>query len=390
MKALRRKLARYKRLAMILLGALALGLAVAAASQGAPKEAFSMEEEPPAPIAQYASGTLAGVFPCEPDRFFLAQKTGVKLLDSKGKLYWEESFSLAKPVPKISGKTLALAEEGGKQAAVLGENGLMYLAKLSCPLLSFNINKAGFLTAIEQDEDRYMIELFGPKGNKLWYYSFGEENVFPQSADATESGKMVAISFLDASSRAQGISSAIKFIRTEASEARKSTDGIFASATVPDQLVASVTFMAGDKLLAISDEEAACYIPSASSAKKAWHVSLGNMADRFCAYNGETFAIAFGDPMLNAEGAREESYVAFYNMSGKKLGERTLEGKAQSLSMSLGTALVGTGGAYWAISDTGKLLWKQSAVLDASSATLAGNSRTLVLAQSGGVTITLK
>ncbi|MDR2749744.1 MAG: DUF5711 family protein [Clostridiales bacterium] len=389
MKALRRKLARYRRLAMILLGALALGLAVAAASQGAPAEAFSMEEEPPAPIAQYASGTLAGVFSCDSDRFFLAQKTGVKLLDAKGKLLWEESFSMSKPVAKLSGMVLAVAEENGKQAAVLGESGLMYHAKLSFPLISFSVNKGGCLTAIEQDKDRYMIELFGPTGSRLWYYSFGEENVFPSSADATDNGKMVAISFLDASSRTQGISSLITFMRTEASEARKSTDGIFASVEAADQLVASITFM-GDKLLVISDKEAACYIPSASSAKKAWTVPFVNMADRFCAYNGETFAIAFGDPMLNTDGAREESYVSFYNMAGRKLGEQALDGKAQSLSMSWGAAVIGTGGAYWAISETGKVLWKQSAVLDTSSAALAGNSKTLALAQSGGVTVILK
>jgi hypothetical protein len=212
--------------------------------------------------------------------------------------------------------------------------------------------------------------------------------MFPVSADASSDGKIVAVGFLDVGVSARHeMSSSITFLYTSASDARRHTDGIFAGADAPGQLLASVSFMEGDKLLAISDAEAACYIPSETGAKKAWSIPLGNRLDRFCSYAGKSFALAFGEPSLNSPDAQEAGYVAFYNMSGKKTGEYAFGGKADSLSMSWGSAIIGSGRAFYAVSSRGRLLWRHTALRDTSQAIMLGNDKTILAAQSDGAVV---
>jgi hypothetical protein len=372
---------------MLAASAAALALLALVLGSGKTEEAFSQEELEP--IVSYEQNSGAQFYSYDSGSFFFCTKDSVAYIDSKGRKIWEEIVSLSSPVSKHSGGYLALADPKGRIAHVFNEGGKLYEASLENPILSFSVNGQGYLTVIGQSQSRYLIELYGgASGERLWYYSFSRENVFPVSADASSDGKMVAISFLDINVSAQhDMSSTITFLYTSAADARKYTDGAFAGADAPDQIVASVIFMEGDKLLAISDTEVSCYAPSGSSAKKVWSFALGNSLDRFCVYGGKSFALAFGDPILNSPDAKDAGYVAFYSMNGKKTGEYAFGGIADSLSMSWGSAIIGSGRTFHAVSSRGRLLWKHTALQDISQAIFLQSTNTFLAAQSGGAVV---
>ncbi|MDR1537671.1 MAG: DUF5711 family protein [Clostridiales bacterium] len=329
----------------------------------------------------YNSG--AQFYSCDSKNFFFFSKDYVRLYSSKGEQIWSETISLSAPIISSAGKVVAVSEPKGRAVYVFDETGKLYGVSFEDPVLSFGVNKSAYLSVILQSGDKYRIELYGKDSQRLWYYSFAEANIFPVSVDASSDGGIVAASFLDINIKAsRTMASRITFLYTSASESRKYTDGIFAGVEKDDQIITSVKFMENDKLLAVSDSEINCYAPSEETAKNAWSISLHNKIDKFCVYSDKSFSIATGEAMLNDPLAKAPGSLVFYNMNGSKTGEFALDSRADSLTMSWGCALVGSGRNFWAVTSRGRLLWKYTAIQDINSLVFLDSNMAVIAAGS--------
>ncbi|MDR1558830.1 MAG: DUF5711 family protein [Clostridiales bacterium] len=322
--------------------------------------------------------------------FFFCTKDGVKFMSSKGGPHWEEIISLTSPVLYGKCDIIAVGESRGRTVYVFNTLGKIMERKFNEPMLSFSVNKSGYLTVILQTASGYRVETYSPGSESaVWQYVMVKPNVYPVSADTSPDGKVTAVSLLDLTPDARhSMTSQILFMYTNESDALKveSADGIFAGETLTDQ-IARVYFM-DTRLLAVSDKTIAAYsLGGKDKIKTDWQFPLQNEISRFCLYGEAGFCFITGEPLPDAAEPQNVGVLNFYGMNGRRTGKFDSDGGAEYLSMNWGDAIVGTGRDYVAVNSRGSLLWRYKAAADLNQLIFLDNENTALTVGSSGASI---
>jgi len=319
----------------------------------------------------------AAFYSFDSGNFFLCTKDGMKYYTSGGVQKWDSVFSLTSPVMAAQGEVAAVGEANGHAIYVYGSAGKLYEQHFDGPLLSFSVNRSGYLAAILGEGDGYLIEVFGP-GIKTWQYHFSDANIYPMSADVSSDGRIVAVAFADANFR---LTARIVFAYINNAEGSAFTDNIFSEQRIDGEMPASVRFMEGNRLLVFTDARIRCYQPMPdSTVTQAWDLELGNKIDCAAFYGDKSFAYASGDALLNRSDADAVGTVNFVSLDGVKTGSYCVGKSVLTLSMGFGAAIAGTGLEFSAIDGRGNLLWTYASPQNARQMIFLGNTGTALLA----------
>ena len=314
--------------------------------------------------------------------FFYCTKDGMKYMTSSGAQRWDSVYSLAAPVMVAQGQVVAVGEANGRAVYVFGASGRLYERRFDAPLLSFSVNKAGWLSVIIQEGDGYLIEVFGPGGGKLSQYHFIESNVYPISADVSADGRIVATAFADVEFQ---LVTRIVFQYINEAEGRNFTDSIFSEQRIPGEMPASVRFMDGNNLLVFTDARIRCYQTNPDSAVgQIWDIALDNKVSAVGFYGGKSFAYAAGDALLNHSDPDEPGTVNFISSDGVKTGSYCVGKIVQTLSMGFDAAIAGTGRDFCAIDRRGNLLWSYASPQEARQMLFLDSVNTVLVATDMG------
>ena len=312
--------------------------------------------------------------------FFFCTKDGMKYLTSGGATRWDSVYSLISPVMVAQGQVAAVGEAGGHAVYVFGASGKLYERHFDAPLLSFSVNKSGYLSVILQDGSDYRIEVAGPglNVNKPWQYHFVQSNVYPMCADVSFDGRIVATAFADVEFQ---LVTRIVFQYINEAEGRNYTDSVFSEQQIPGEMPASVRFMDGNRLLVFTDARICCYEQSAQGAvERIWDVELSNRLSSVSFYGGKSFAYASGDPLLNRADADAPGTVRFMTADGAETGTYCVGKSVQTLSMGRDAAIAGTGRDFYAIDARGNLLWSYASPQEARQMIFLDNRDTVLVA----------
>ena len=345
---------------------------------------FSPATDAAEPGLSYNYDSGASFYSFNSKDFYFCTKDGVKFISSKGEQLWQDVISLTSPVLYGKCDVIAVGEPRGRTVYVFNAFGKIMEQKFDAPVQSFSVNKTGYITVILQTASGYRIETYGPGSeNAIWQYVLVKPDVYPISADTSSDGKITAVSLLDLTPDARhNMTSRILFIYTNKSDALKieSADGIFAGETLPGQ-IAKVYFM-DDRLLTVSDKMIIAYsIGSKDTVKTDWELKLKNKISQFCLYGEAGFGFIGGEPFPDSEDQPDIGVLEFYNMNGRRTG-RFACGEADYLSMNWGSAIVGNGRNFSAISSRGVLIWQYKSPKDLNQIIFLDNENTLLTADS--------
>ena len=301
--------------------------------------------------------------------FFHITKDGVSCISSTGQTLWSEVLNASAPLYRAEADIL-----------VFNSRGRMYSKTLENPILSFSINKNGYLSVITQDREFYRIEVFGSTGEWKSGASFFERNVYPIATDISDDNRYMAISLLNVGG--VKMSSEVVIAHLERSAALDVVDGIFASSGVQDDtLIGTVEFMEGNNLVFASDKRISCAIIENDGNGRyshKWDLELTNQLDKIRFNEGRSISIALGEPLINRE-AVDVGTVYQYNLSKELLSSTKADGKVTYLFSGMDATIIGTGRLFRAVNRNGGTIWSYNATRDVRQIVFFENTSKVLL-----------
>ncbi|MDR2648323.1 MAG: DUF5711 family protein, partial [Clostridiales bacterium] len=185
------------------IGALAVVIALTASirlvlSSGGEAAIFNAAAADAQEYMSYSYDSGASFYSFNSKDFFFCTKDGVKFMSSNGEQHWEEIINLTSPVLYGKCDIIAVGESRGRTVYVFNTLGKIMEHRFNEPMLSFSVNKAGYLTVILQTAAGYRVETYSPGSDSaIWQYVMVKPNVYPVSADTSPDGGITAVSLLD-------------------------------------------------------------------------------------------------------------------------------------------------------------------------------------------------
>jgi len=324
--------------------------------------------------------------------FHFATRDGVRYYSSSGDLRWNNTFSLNRPAMVARGEYVAVGEEsGGRSVYVFDTNGPLMRLYFDYPVQGFSVNETGFLSVILQYGNGHGIRVFHPgyqNGNSpLFSLSFRNEGLlFPVMAEVCQNGVYLALAIVDANVR---FSTTVQFryIGSRGADIGAGVDrGLFASETFQQDLVTSMRFMGGNRLIVATTEQIVCYqlTPRAyaiSTKQEIWNMQLNNMLSHIAFYNNSHFAYITGPRHLGAENSLPVGTVRIINaVNGQATGEFHIGRRATHLYMGHDSVIVGSDRNFHAVAFDGTHLWEHNSLFYTREMQFLGSTGTVIIA----------
>jgi hypothetical protein len=321
--------------------------------------------------------------------FFFCTKDGMEYISNDGSSQWKDIYSLAKPGLSAAGDVVAVADAMGSRVYVYNTNGRTYSVDLDYPLLSFSVNRAGYLAVILKLESGYSARIYNARNyaEPLAFYEIYDAQMHPVAMTVSEDGVYAAIAMWNLKVRYE---SRVDFyyINETDSWAAHGTDGMYASENYEGQAVLAVRFMEENRAVVVTDARIDCFQPGeVNTLTEIWSVDIHNELDHIAFGSNGQLAFATGDKLLNDADAAPVGEVYIYNTMGEHTGSFSLGRKATSLVVGRDAVLAGAGRRFYSLDFTGERLWDYTAIFDALGMYFLGDTNTVLLAGSNSAGI---
>ena len=319
--------------------------------------------------------------------YYHVTRDGISMRSSNDVLIWHNSFSFNRPLMVSRGDIVAVSEmERGRDIHVFDADGPIFSTRFDDPVLSFNVNAAGFLTAIVQYENGYAVYVLNryqsTSGDPVFTWSVfrhDQDLIHPIFAEVSDDGRYIAIAYVDLNTR---VTTTIEFRYINQWDAWGTEMGLFAAETF-DGIVLAMRFMSGNRLLVMTGNQILCYQvgPARMQLDLLWANQLENRLD-FIEFYGDThFVLAVGERLIGTFG---EGYpvgtIQIYNMNGARTGSFQLGRRASLLNVGHNAVITGADRSFVAIDFRGVLLWEFVSMVDTRDVIFLDDTSTILVA----------
>ncbi len=328
----------------------------------------SLELTPESHASFYSSGD---------DRFFYSTNDGIAYTNLSGETEWLADFAFREPVMIGEGKIAAVGEPNGNMITVYDNKGELYRTVFEdASVLSYSLNKNGYLSVILKGDNRYETHVYDNSGTQIWTMMHLVANVYPVSADISQDNRIIALNLLDL--RDLSVVSELTFCYLNPEEAKGYTDSVFASKIKQDQVIASLNFLDDGTLISLSEKEVCgITLESNNEVKYAWEIPLTNKVE-IIDYYGDRFALALGSGLINKQ-PEPTGTVQIYNSKGVLTGTAKLEKIPSFINLNYGNCLVGVGKTVYALNEKGKIIWEYNSLQHIENAARLNNGDNLLI-----------
>ena len=313
--------------------------------------------------------------------FFHITKDGISYISPTGQTQWSSVLNVTAPIYAAEGDIVAVSEYRSRNISVFNSKGEMYAKSLDNPIMSFSINKNGYLSVTTQNNEFYIVEVFNERGEWRSGANFRERNIFPIATDISDDNRYLAISLLNIG----GVQMSSEVVMVHlGSEALDFTDGIFASSGIQeDCLIGVIKFMEGNNLIWASDKQINCAIIENNGGARfshKWDLALSNKLDHISFNDGKSISLALGEPLINRDSV-DIGTVYQYSLSKELLSSSKTGGRVTYLFSSMDATIIGNDRLFRAVNRNGGTIWSYNATRDVRQIVFFENtSRALLVA----------
>ncbi|MGN0318786.1 MAG: DUF5711 family protein [Lachnospira sp.] len=102
------------------------------------------------------------------DGFITYSNDGISYCTLKGKVLWNQTYSMQNPQVKICQDCVAVGDLNGNTIYMFDESGLIGNADTSLSILQIEVAKQGAVVAVLEDNEANYINMYDTKGNKIY------------------------------------------------------------------------------------------------------------------------------------------------------------------------------------------------------------------------------
>lgn len=247
----------------------------------------------------------------EDNRLILCYHDGASALDGTGKLLWEAAFQMDNPRAAVSGGMTAIADIGGTQVCVVGENGIPHSYQVVYPIVGHDVAGQGVtVVLLDAGADDY-IRLYDMTGElRVDINTKTKKDGFPVSLALSDDGTKLVTLYLSF----DGDEMVSKVTFYNAGEVGKSYAGnVVGQKIYEGELIGGIDFLDNDTVCIRKENGADIYrmtqIPSFAAEIRA----DGTLLD--------LVASSGGIALLQQEEKTGEKTLVYYTTQGKKQAE---------------------------------------------------------------------
>ncbi|MBR4582146.1 MAG: hypothetical protein IKO32_13025 [Lachnospiraceae bacterium] len=233
---------------------------------------------------------------------------GMKCVNEKGDVVWNETFQMQNPMIDISGDVVGIADYNGSIIYMMNKTGKLGTINTGMPIRKFCVSAKGLAIAILDDSDITPIHIYDTSGNTVAYFSTSMRNSgYPIDIAITESGYVVAVSYLYVDNASYKTDVAFYNF---GEVGQNQTDNLVSGYTYSNAIVPEVRFIDNANAVAVADNRLMFYTGDQKP------VSSGEVLveDEIAAvYYGEQYVAL----VFNNTGDGDRYRVNIYDRNGK-------------------------------------------------------------------------
>ena len=233
---------------------------------------------------------------------------GMKCVNEKGDVIWNETFQMQNPMIDISGDVVGIADYNGSMIYMMNKSGKLGTINTGMPIRKFCVSAKGLAIAILDDSDITPIHIYDTSGNTVAYFSTSMRNSgYPIDIAITESGYVVAVSYLYVDNASYKTDVAFYNF---GEVGQNQTDNLVSGYTYSNAIVPEVRFIDNSNAVAVADNRLMFY----SGDQKP--ISSGEVL-----VENEIAAVYYGEQyvalVFNNTGDGDRYTVNIYDRNGK-------------------------------------------------------------------------
>lgn len=298
---------------------------------------------------------------------YYCTKDGMQMLNSVGDVLWNDTYTMSNPFMVYDLGIVAVSEPKGHLVRVYNDKGQMYSVDVSLEVIGIYVNTSGYLSIISSSENEYQLNVYNNLGNSIFFGSFQSDDGIPVTADISDDNKMIAVGFISINDIK--MQSKVLFYDMSLSENSniETGDTMFASFIKEDEMIAVVSFLKNNSVIAVSDKRILCVEVGSGikeKYKEKWAVELKNKISRLAFSDKQYTVIAYGEPFINSTDILESGTVNWYDINGNKEAEIVTGKKITGLYTYDKYIIVGMDRKFWAYNKNGTSIWQYNAFQD--------------------------
>lgn len=102
------------------------------------------------------------------DGFITYSNDGISYCTLKGKVIWNQTYSMQNPQVKVCQNCVAVGDLNGNTIYMFDESGMIGSADTSLSILQIEVGKQGVVAAVLEDNEANYINMYDTKGNKIY------------------------------------------------------------------------------------------------------------------------------------------------------------------------------------------------------------------------------
>ena len=313
--------------------------------------------------------------------FFHFSKDGVKFYDNSVTQLCNYTHTMSSITVLQKGSFACVMETNGRTLKMYSPDGELY--SISCPgtILNVYINPLGQSVILLNCGDEYRTQVYSESGDLVFERYEQDKDIYPVSAALSDDGKIVAVSYLDASG--VDIKSTVLFFYTSRSDSKNiDTGDFFAAVEKSGQIVPMAGYNAKTGFMFLGDKEV---FAVSTEGKEIWATELTNKIEKAYFDSNGNIVAGLGGELSDKDG-HGEGTVVLYNQSGEEKVLYDMGEKITYMNVCGTDIIVGSGKSYCGITSSGKVNWQYTASQDISDIMpLNGNNLLLVTSTNAAI-----
>ena len=233
---------------------------------------------------------------------------GMKCVNEKGDVVWNETFQMQNPMIDISGDVVGIADYNGSIIYMMDKNGKLGTINTGMPIRKFCVSAKGLAIAILDDSDITPIHIYDTSGNTIAYSSTSMRNSgYPIDIAITESGYVVAVSYLYVDNASYKTDVAFYNF---GEVGQNQTDNLVSGYTYSNAIVPEVRFIDNANAVAVADNRLMFYTGDQKPVSSGEVLVEEEIA---AVYYGEQYVAL----VFNNTGEGDRYHVNIYDRNGK-------------------------------------------------------------------------
>lgn len=265
------------------------------------------------------------------ERIITYSKDGISSMDTKGKVIWNETYQMQKPLVEVNGSAVAVGDYNGNIIYVLNEKGKVAEINTNLPIQDLCISKTGIVAAVLKDSKLTRLNLYNIKGEEVVKSECRmNQNGYPLAVALSDNGEVMQVSYLYVDSGS--LKSSVAFYNFSG-VGQNSIDRLVSGNEYADTILPYIGFLGKDAAFAVGNSRISFY----AGEEKPVSVAEKLLSEEIQAvYKGEEYV---GLVFIDTTGAALYR-LDIYDKKGKMICTQSIDIDYQNILIQKNTVVV--------------------------------------------------